>query len=65
MSVDMVTDYGRPMKYFFHCNSELLGLGRQIGQVNSEAFGVFLAELSAPMLVQTKQSRTSLVYMVG
>ena len=30
---------------FFHWNSELLGLGRQIGQTNSGAFGVFLAEL--------------------
>ena len=35
------TDYGRPMKPFFHWNPELLGLGRQIGKINSGAFGVF------------------------
>jgi hypothetical protein len=29
-----------------------LGLGRKIGQINSETFGVFLAELLAPILVQ-------------
>jgi hypothetical protein len=27
-------------------------LGRQIGQINSGEFGVFLAELSPPILVQ-------------
>ena len=36
----------------FYWNPELLGLGRQIGQINSGAFGVFSAELSAPILVQ-------------
>ena len=35
------TDYERLIKPFFHWNTELLGLGRQIGQINSEAFGVF------------------------
>jgi hypothetical protein len=29
-----------------------LGLSRQIGQINSGAFGVFSAKLSAPILVQ-------------
>ena len=41
-----------PNGAFFHWNQELLGLGRRIGQINSGAFGVFLAELSAPILVQ-------------
>jgi hypothetical protein len=36
---------------FFHWNPELVGLGRQIGQINSGAFGVFSVELSAPILV--------------
>ena len=48
--MNQTTDYGRPMKPF-HWNPELLGLGRQIGQINSGAFGVFSAELSAPILV--------------
>ena len=37
---------------FFHWNLELLGLGRQIEQKNSEAFRVVSAELSVPYLVQ-------------
>ena len=41
-----------PNKAFFHWNLELLGLSRQIGQINSGAFGVFLAKLSALILVQ-------------
>jgi hypothetical protein len=41
-----------PNKTFFHWNSELLGLGRQIGHINSWAFGVFWAKISAPILVQ-------------
>ena len=36
----------------FHWYSELLGLGRQVGQINSGAFGVLSAKLSAPILVQ-------------
>ena len=40
-----------PNDAFFHWNAELLGLGRQIGQINSGAFGVFSAELSPPILV--------------
>ena len=35
----------------FHWNPELLGLSRQIGQINSGEFGVFSAKLSAPILV--------------
>ena len=46
------TDYGSPMKPFFHWNPKLLELGRQIGQINFEAFGIFSAELSVPILVQ-------------
>ena len=46
------TDYGRLMNLFFHQNPKLLGLGRQIGQINFGAFGVFSAKLSAPSLVQ-------------
>jgi hypothetical protein len=38
------TDYGRPMKPFF-IEIQNLGLGRQIGQINSAAFGVFSAKL--------------------
>ena len=45
-------NYGRPMKPFFYQNPKLLGFGKQIGQINSGAFGVFFAELSAPILVQ-------------
>ena len=33
------------MKPFFIENPELLGLGRQIGQINSGAFRTFLAKL--------------------
>ena len=35
----------------FSLNFRAFGLGRQIGQINSWAFGVFLAKLSAPILV--------------
>ena len=41
------------MKPFFYWNLELLGLGRQIGQMNTRAFGVFSAKLSAPILLQS------------
>ena len=34
------TDYGRPMKPFFHQNPELLGLGRQFRQIIFLAFEV-------------------------
>ena len=40
-----------PNEAFFHWNSKVLGLGRQIGQINFGAFGVFSAKLSAPILV--------------
>ena len=46
-----ITDYGRPMKPFFHRNPKLLGFGRQFGQINFGAFEVFSANLSAPILV--------------
>ena len=36
---------------FFLRNIKLLGLNRQIGQINVGAFGVFLVNLSAPILV--------------
>jgi hypothetical protein len=42
------TDYGRPMKPFF---IEILNFWAN-GQINSVAFGVFSAKLSAPILVQ-------------
>ena len=46
-----------PNEVFFHWIPELLGLGKQIGQINCGAFGVFSAklqesELSVPILVQ-------------
>ena len=34
----IITDYGRPMKPFFHRNPKLLGLSRQFEQIN---FGYF------------------------
>ena len=40
-----------PNEAFFYRNPKLLGLGRQIGQINLGAFGVFLPDLSAPILV--------------
>ena len=42
-----------PNEAFFHRSPELLGLGRQIGQINSGASRVFLAKLSALILVQS------------
>jgi hypothetical protein len=43
------TNCGCPMKHF---SLEIKNLGRQIGQINSGAFGVFSAKLSSPILVQ-------------
>jgi hypothetical protein len=40
-----------PNEAFFYQIPKLLGLGRQIGQINFGAFGVFSANLSAPGLV--------------
>ena len=42
---------GTPNESFYHQNSKLLGLGRQFEQMKFWAFGVFLANLSAPFLV--------------
>ena len=39
-----------PIEACFHQNPKLLGLGRQFGQIN---FGVFSADLIAPILVHT------------
>ena len=39
-----------PNEAFCHRNSKFLGLGRQFGQLNFGAFGVFSANLSAPIL---------------
>ena len=41
-----------PNEDFFHRNPKLSGLGRQFGQINFVAFGVFSADLSAPILIQ-------------
>ena len=40
-----------PNETFFNRNPKLLGLGRLFGQINFGAFGVFLAEISARILV--------------
>ena len=45
------TDYGHPERELFSKNLELLGLGRHFGLKFFEAFGVFSAGLSAPILV--------------
>ena len=46
---------------FLHWNPEILDLGRQIGQMNSGAFGVFLSKLSAiNYLVQFRPNSTPL-----
>ena len=37
-------------KAFFHQKPKILALGRQFGQINFGAFGVFLNDLSAPIL---------------
>jgi hypothetical protein len=39
-----------PNEAFFHWNPKLLGLSRQIGQINFGVFSVFSAELLAPIL---------------
>ena len=48
----LIHGLGTPNEAFFHWNSELLGLGRQIGQIDFGAFGVLSAKLSAPIWVQ-------------
>ena len=40
-----------PNKTFFHRNLKFWGLNRLFGRINFGAFGVFLADLSAPILV--------------
>ena len=40
-----------PDEAFFHRNPKLLGLGRQIEQINFRAFGVISADLLKPILV--------------
>jgi hypothetical protein len=40
-----------PNEAFFHRNPKLFGLGRPFEQINFAAFGIFLADLSAPILV--------------
>ena len=37
--------------YAFISKSQILGLGRQFGLINFGAFGVFLTDLSAPILI--------------
>ena len=41
-----------PNEVFFHWNTELLGLSRQIEPINSGVFGVFSGKISALILVQ-------------
>ena len=40
-----------PNEAYFHQNRKILGLGRQFGQTNFGAFGVFSANLSAPIIL--------------
>ena len=44
-SIQLITDYGHPERTFFFKNSNLLGLGKQIGLKFFEAFRVFSAKL--------------------
>ena len=53
----------KPDKAFFHRNPRLLGLGKQFGQINVAAFGVFLANLSAPIWVHGTVSPLSILYL--
>ena len=41
----------KPNEAFFHRNPKLFGLSRQFGQINFVVFGVFSANLSAPILI--------------
>ena len=45
----------------FHRNPKLLGLGRQFGQTIFGAFGVFSANLLAPILVLSPLSMFSII----
>ena len=51
VALGLVTDRGQPEKAFFFKNLKPLGLGRQIGPKILGAFGVFSADLPAPVLV--------------
>jgi hypothetical protein len=60
------------MKPFFHRNPKLLGLGRQIEQINYGAFGVFSVSplsmfvINQPLLLQeTKPLYPSPKYLFG
>ena len=47
------TDYWCPMQWsLFSSQSQILGLGQTIWDINFGAFGVFSADLSKPILVQ-------------
>ena len=48
---------------FFCENPKLLGLGRQIGMKSFGAFGVFSANLSAPILIQRVLCSRSALFM--
>ena len=48
LGIPQCTDYERPNEAFFHRNPKLLGLGRQFGQINFGAFGVFSANYQHP-----------------
>ena len=49
----LFTDYGRPMKPFFIEIQNFCAWAVKLGRhINSGAFGVFSAKLSAPILVQ-------------
>jgi hypothetical protein len=49
----LTEDHGlwMPNEAFFYQNTKPLDLGRQFGRINFGAFGVFSADLSAPILV--------------
>ena len=49
---DEITEYGRPTKHFFIEIQNFWAWADKLGRKNAGAFGVFSAELSAPILVQ-------------
>ena len=48
------TDYGRPMKPFFHWNSEVLGLGRQLGHHFGKMSPLSMFSTIQPLFLQKK-----------
>ena len=50
-AIDRITDYGRPMKPFFIKIPNFRAWADNFGQINFGAFGIFLADLLAPILV--------------